>query len=681
MAADKKSQETQRLFAELERYCSSEEYDNIVKICDKISRTVKNDPDVLHSKVVALIRLERYTDALTVLEASNLPVEVREDHQFEKAYCLYRANRLSESLDLIRQCKNGELGKDAKRQFDHLEAQVLYRQEDYGECLGIYQELLRDVNEDEEGELASNYNAVRAAAVASGLSLGDEMDVDQAADSYEVTYNLACLSLADGKLDEAEQYLQKARKQCRDALLEEEYAEEEIERELGIIVVQLAYVRQLQGKTEEASELYKGVLKAKVGDAAVTAVASNNLVAIKKNHELFESAKRYRAATASGVEQKLTRAQKKVIAMNGAILSLYMNKFGPARDAAKKLAEQYPDDDTPYLILAGASYREKKKMTKAIEELQLYCEQMPGSLSVRLALSQIYISQNNYGGAIALIQSFFDNADDDAKYQPGIISLLVWLYGQVDNVDKAVGLLQQATEFWKSGSSELSNESSILKQLAAFKLKSGRPREAAADYERLVRADPQDVHSVAGLIMAYSEFDPALAERYKEYLPADTGAGNSEGIDASVLEVSIGAGKPRKQVVAAEGGVPGAPTQDERMKKKRKRKPKLPKNFDPNVQPDPERWLPKRERAAFAKKGKHRRDVGKGPQGVNVAGGGLGGTGSANIGGVSRASVREAAPQPSTPPSAPATPPAPEKTTPSQSGGGQSNKKKKKGKK
>ena len=54
-------------------------------------------------------------------------------------------------------------------------------------------------------------------------------------------------------------------------------------------------------------------------------------------------------------------------------------------------------------------------------------------------------------------------------------------------------------------------------------------------------------------------------------------------------------------------------------KNRRKRKTRLPKNYDPNVPPDPERWLPKQERSAY-KKAIHKkykdRDVGRGTQGA-----------------------------------------------------------------
>lgn len=56
----------------------------------------------------------------------------------------------------------------------------------------------------------------------------------------------------------------------------------------------------------------------------------------------------------------------------------------------------------------------------------------------------------------------------------------------------------------------------------------------------------------------------------------------------------------------------------QKKRKKRKRKGKLPKNYDPNVPPDPERWLPRHERSGFRKKRDRRnRDAAmKGTQGA-----------------------------------------------------------------
>lgn len=48
---------------------------------------------------------------------------------------------------------------------------------------------------------------------------------------------------------------------------------------------------------------------------------------------------------------------------------------------------------------------------------------------------------------------------------------------------------------------------------------------------------------------------------------------------------------------------------------------KLPKNYDPKVTPDPERWLPMRERSYYRgrKKGKKKDQIGKGTQGATAS--------------------------------------------------------------
>ena len=57
-------------------------------------------------------------------------------------------------------------------------------------------------------------------------------------------------------------------------------------------------------------------------------------MALKKDHELFDSAKKYRAAATAGLGTKLTTLQKHMIAINGAVLSMYMNKVRDGHDLA-----------------------------------------------------------------------------------------------------------------------------------------------------------------------------------------------------------------------------------------------------------------------------------------------------------------------------------------------------------
>lgn len=61
------------------------------------------------------------------------------------------------------------------------------------------------------------------------------------------------------------------------------------------------------------------------------------------------------------------------------------------------------------------------------------------------------------------------------------------------------------------------------------------------------------------------------------------------------------------------------PSKKSKKKKKKRRKRPLPKNYDPNVTPDPERWLPRWQRStARVKKDKRKDTVGRGTQGAAV---------------------------------------------------------------
>jgi len=90
-------------------------------------------------------------------------------------------------------------------------------------------------------------------------------------------------------------------------------------------------------------------------------------------------------------------------------------------------------------------------------------------------------------------------------------------------------------------------------------------------------------------------------------------------LDVDLLETSnwsLGA-KYVKKITKTDTPT-GNTSEKEKSKNKRKKKTKLPKNYDPKVEPDPERWLPRYERSTFKKKKDKRgaQGVGKGTQGA-----------------------------------------------------------------
>ncbi|KAF9922941.1 Signal recognition particle core component [Linnemannia zychae] len=647
----------QQLFGELERHVKREEHDKVLIISDKILKLDPKDKDALHCKAITLIRLERYSDALAIL---NRGLEGK--FVFEKAYCLYRTNQLNDGATLIEttrkqiQSTGGQLPWDLR----HLEAQMLYRMERYQECIELYAGMLKDTpkSDDSYNDILTNFNACKAAVLYSGKTLDDRWKAeDVTKTTYELSFNSACARISRGEYTQALALLEEAKILCRESL--SDYDEDEIEQEMAILIVQTAYVYQLLGHTEQARELYQSVLKIKALEVTVPAVAANNLVALQKDEDLFESTKKIKSANTKALAVKFLSSQKRVIAMNDLLLQLYQNKFAACRDTAQQLLKSQPDNDALYLIMAAILHRQKKT-AKALEELKEFAAARPDSVAIQFAIIQLELMEGkDYTAAIESLTRFLKTLPKEEQHRPGYVALLVWLYDQAGQGEKGVDLLSEASAVWtknnKGSGSKTALPLTLLKQTATFKLKSHRYKEAAKDYEELVRADPSDPASIAGLIMAYSEFEPTLAEKYGASLPEMK---NVIALDVEALEKVVPGLKREYVSTENAGGIfggrrplgPGSRPRRTGARRLRKRKPLLPKNYNPEAPgtPDPERWLPKRDRAAArlarARKtgGGSRKDMGKGPQGLNMEGGGIGGTGSARIAG--REPIAPAAP-------------------------------------
>lgn len=65
------------------------------------------------------------------------------------------------------------------------------------------------------------------------------------------------------------------------------------------------------------------MLKSKPSDIGLVAVASNNLLCLNRDQNIFDSKKRLKAATVEGLETKLTSSQRGAIARNSALLAMF----------------------------------------------------------------------------------------------------------------------------------------------------------------------------------------------------------------------------------------------------------------------------------------------------------------------------------------------------------------------
>ncbi|KNC82401.1 hypothetical protein SARC_05328, partial [Sphaeroforma arctica JP610] len=148
----------------------------------------------------------------------------------------------------------------------------------------------------------------------------------------------------------------------------------------------------------------------------------------------------------------------------------------------------------------------------------------------------------------------------------------------------------------------------VLRGQAQFYLGHNQPDKASVAYEKLLELNPEDKRAMAGLVQSYALFDCAKAEMYAQRLHNVDTSACTHSADELVLQFAS-----LKKMAASKASESSAP----KLKKKRKRKGKLPKNT--NVVIDPERWLPKYERSYNKRKYKNKAQPVRGNQGAVVS--------------------------------------------------------------
>eukprot|EP01136_Pigoraptor_vietnamica_P016321 Opistho-1_new@60221 len=608
-----------QLYADLSRKLALDDPDHagVVSLAERILTLTPDDETALRCKAIALIHSGRFEDAVTFINGTP---SLASALQFELAYAHYRLYQPKEALAIIARHPDRQETK-----FRELAAQSLYRLEDYASCVEHYTRLEAD-EKDDTRERATNLLAAATNALFAdsrwGVTHQDPQERDDES-TYELCFNAASLAIARGDLRRALRKLAKAEALCRESLATEGLDQEEIEGELAAVKIQQAVVSQLEGsaKAEDVLESYNAALRGRP-DAALAAVAANNIIVLNGERDVFDSKKKIKIATAEGLERKLTGPQRRVIAFNRCIALAHMNQMDQSRQAITEAQSAYPDSDVPALALASLHLK-RKDTAKAIEVLQAHATQRGDAAEgVHLALAQHQLAAGNVKGALSTLAGI-----PGLKHRLGVVAAVVQLAEKTGDLAEATRALDQAVDYWsKSSGPSSAPVVTLLQESAAFHLRHGAHQKAAAAFERILKANPKDSRAVAGIIRAYSAFDPKMAEQYSSALPEIRALSADE---TDMLENLSAAGRVQrkgkgaedakaapegdKKTVASVGGGEGFKS---KAKKKKKRRGKLPKNYDPNIPPDPERWLPRRERSNYKKTKRQKKDNMKGTQGA-----------------------------------------------------------------
>lgn len=527
----------------------------------------------------------------------------------------------------------------------------------------------------------SNMEVVAKTKQASSDGEESEDEEDETDTSYELSYNAACAYIEAGDMNAAYSKLEASLECCRAVLADDDYTEQESNNELAPLLAQMAYVLQLQGQTAKAEDLYRQVIDNKPSDKAVVAIASNNILTVradKKEEKYFHSLNTLnRAVGAQGDEKTadaptLSNKQRFAIQCNRAILMLQGKKVEKCRVLAEELASSVPHHEYPKLLMACCYFKEKN-YEKSLQTLKSVIDSanlqslsinsnnspvvnfnlggstpLSPSLNFFLALAQLSLMSSkgtDFAESFAILDNILDLCPALA-HQPAVVATYVALYERQGAFEKAVAAFTRAVDYWKQASSSGSDKQSkekalvhldtLLGKSAAFCMKHGHYEQAVSLYQSLIahhRSRNDDANKcrvyLSKLVIASSNIDASKAVEFASELPPPPGVSDID-VDALIAAAPMRETRPKRKASVVQDQDQGMDTSADievaarQQKKQRKRKPRYPKNYDPNNPGtvDPERWLPKYERTTIRvgkrKKKQNNTVVIKGGQGASV---------------------------------------------------------------
>lgn len=307
--------------------------------------------------------------------------------------------------------------------------------------------------------------------------------------------------------------------------------------------------------------------------------------------------------------------QSDILKQDSAVLDLQAGKYaGVAESTSSQLAAEdsgiiSTKKITASVLNTAASIRNASGKAALRRSLSIL-EKKPQDIGVLLTTVQLYLSTSNPNAATDLVSQFLSRleqssnlADQQIRYAPGLVGLTVALYSQQNRSAEIRSQLAQAAKFWKQSSTPARGSPALLKMAGRELLMSATSPDIKASHEifsSVYEQDHEDPIAIAGYVASTDDIEAPSIEQLARKLPSVDKL--IAGIDIDALE---SAGVARLPVAVVDASRKRAGDSDVKPgKAKKTRTSRLPKDCDPSKTPDPERWLPMRDRSNYRPKGK-----------------------------------------------------------------------------
>lgn len=344
-------------------------------------------------------------------------------------------------------------------------------------------------------------------------------------------------------------------------------------------------------------------------------IAQNNaLAASMKNDNPFMTQRVFDSVPSLSPTERLFEHQASILRRNRYTIDLQSQKYSGVAHSTAAIISQSPSPTiSPYTsslaVLNAAAHANNQTGKVSLKAILPVLEKRPKDVGLILVIVQLYILTNNPGPAITLLESFFKRLeesttplDQDVRYAPGLVALLVSLYRLSCRKAPIKTELGKAASYWRRKSKP---SVSLLRAAGTALLESSNTEDLSAAgeiFSSLRTQDPNDRTAIAGYVASYATSDSSkVSSDLDKLTPVSRLIAD---IDAAALEEAGVPSLPNPVVTSKKRSAESEKEKLAPPKKQKIRNSRMPKDFEEGKVMDPERWLPLRDRSSYRPKGK-----------------------------------------------------------------------------
>jgi signal recognition particle subunit SRP72 len=346
-------------------------------------------------------------------------------------------------------------------------------------------------------------------------------------------------------------------------------------------------------------------------------IAQSNTALIAAGDNPYLTQRQIQANSSSSAKDQPFSFQSATMRRNQLALDLQLGKYQGVGKVTLATINQAGDNRTaPKIITAGifnaAAHARAEPAKSALNQVLPLLERRPYDVGLILVIVQLYVLADKTTTATTLLEAFLarlegatSSSDHSTSYIPGLVAILVSLYAHQDRTSSIKTQLSKAAAYWRNKPERVLPPTNFLISagLAMLDQPGDSDIELAQDlFQSVFAQNSQSVIAVAGMAAATTKAG-SVSEEIQSRLP--TVEKLTAGINVAGLETAGIAKLPATASTATTGSKRAAPPESTTtIPKKKRRQGKLPRDYEPNKQPDPERWLPLRDRSNWRPKGK-----------------------------------------------------------------------------